>query len=820
MRAGATQSSPTASPKMVVTVDGDVYTEEVVTAQTDEQLLGGSYIIELDNSDSALSNKDYKGKAITINYSFSDEDGSDLSPLWVYAQRLDSREGKLILRLECVDAWGLLSMANAGTGAEYWNYPEQAPDGSIPTPSNYDKTIFYIINSTTTDSIGKTTVLDDDDGIINTNKPVIYIANARSGVAQLQERTECYLLWGSDGDFHVIKPDAHATCYSFNVANLFYVNLVAEAITLPNRVTYWGRDSDMGWISGSAVDDESHTRLGDYMTRHIFHTEPGVEGVTTTVGELETLAASALLRIQGERNEGWIVAPMHCALELLDKVEIVDDRYSTPRTTVGYIHRILREYDRGVYRITIYLGGTSTGYTPDEGAPPMPIAEKDPGQPFLPSFSIQGFWHDLVFTAVDWDTISWDDGTAYLGNGVTGGIDSGSLDMATDNTYYLYWEIGEAALQVTTTYSDIFVEGRLLVATARRASDDSNDAFIFALQDSKIYANRDSLCDYIVGELQIANDAIENRHLLPGCVNYESIGADQILADHIYSINLTTLQAVIGELSALSANVGTLTSGTISGVTIEAGGGAVVLDGDGATIIGENVLRFKYAGDICGYMYATNLQAIGIWADIPGAGIELGWDCNIGINKLILKEYAITPMADNNTDLGDQTHCWNDIWLKNRAVFVRPATGEIHGTIAPTISGLEIWSEQPGKALVLNWWDDVGAARSVYLHHDRVIPFPNDVIDLGSDTYYWKDVYADTYYGKTTTIQSFQEHDDIALLRKIKPKKNKGLDIKTFPAEIVKADAIDILGWQSLVMGAVLQLASKVEELEAKRNGG
>lgn len=487
MRAGCTQSSPTSSPDIRITIGSDVYTSQdngrLTRAYLDEQVWGGQYVVEIDNADETLSSKDYVGSAATIHLSFIGGTGSDMSPLWVHNQQLISREGKLLLQLNCIDAWGLLSQVNADLAMaaynQYWQESSELADKTLPSgadipaalqaaiTANYDRTIFSILGDLV-DTIGETISLDDDDGIINARKPPITMSNPVSGVRRLLDMTKSYALWKSNGTFGIIKPDAHATIYTFNAANLTFNNLEDVAVVIPNRVTFYSLDSDGdAWINGTpAVDSDSYTALGIYIDRHYLLANLNIDGRSDTAS-LTALATGALAKIQGERSQGVMVAPMHCSLELFDKIQIDDYMYGTPRTTTGYVHRLVREYDRGVYRITIQLGGVTGGYTPPGGNIPMPLDSEPPGFAGVPAAdwglppwedilpkAVQGYMHDIVFFSTDWNTVAWTSGTITFYDETTQSINSGNTgNLADDDIYYIYFDLEDASpnvLKVTT----------------------------------------------------------------------------------------------------------------------------------------------------------------------------------------------------------------------------------------------------------------------------------------------------------------------------------------------------------------------------------
>ena len=170
------------------------------------------------------------------------------------------------------------------------------------------------------------------------------------------------------------------------------------------------------------------------------HTDARADTATLTA-----LAEGALAKIEDEESQGMLIAPMHCAQELFDKISIVDDRYGTPRTTTGYIHRIVREYGRGVYRITIQLGGVTSGYIPPGGSIPIPLAGAESPQAPRPDYwvipkAVQGYHHDIHFVADSQTVVSWGAGTIKFYDGTTQAVAAGSHSLTSALVHYIYFD--------------------------------------------------------------------------------------------------------------------------------------------------------------------------------------------------------------------------------------------------------------------------------------------------------------------------------------------------------------------------------------------
>jgi len=509
MRTGDTQATPTANPLVVVTVNGDTHTSEggggndrLVSVYTDEQAWGGQYIVVLDNADEALNAKAYTGEQLDLTWGFVGGSGSMLHRLWVHNQTYTSKEGKLVLSLLCVDAWGLLSYCIANFTNSVWNQWWQA-DGakliaSVTYPSgepitaadamydslleNYGKTVFDIVSTLITSQLVIDTEIaeGETDGIIDVIHPPMSVGDISSGVRQGMEMTKCFLglrrarLNGDPdvlGTFRVLNPAVHDTVYAFSTANTHFINIQDDAFVAPNNITVWAYNAaGNDWISGYAQDDDAYAQFD--VPRHIMLSSLDTD-IRSDTDTLDAVALGYLSKIQASAASGEIEAPMHCSLELFDKVSVTDPRYDTPKVSTGYVMRMIRQYDRGVYRIKIQLGGQTSGYTPPGGngatglaeGLPTPIERNIPLIPWstiLPR-AIQGYWHDIVFTAVDQTHIAWTS---------TNGIkfyDSTSLTVTADanseipgaGIYYIYFDSRDEApitLNYTTDFAALLTE--------------------------------------------------------------------------------------------------------------------------------------------------------------------------------------------------------------------------------------------------------------------------------------------------------------------------------------------------------------------------
>lgn len=248
---------------------------------------------------------------------------------------------------------------------------------------------------------------------------------------------------------------------------------------------------------------------------------------------------------------------------------------------------------------------------------------------------------------------------------------------------------------------------------------------------------------------------------------------------------------VAGQLSAIAADIGLVTAGEV-----RVGTGTLGSDYTGWRLwVESSIGRFAgYQNNVMQFYSGTDgkLYAGGGYVLLDSAGVTI--DASGGaIGRLNLKYGGTyTDRYITLTSLGHM-YLWNGSYALD-------------------------WSGSYGYALE---------------------PSTANYVDLGSATMYFDRVYADVYYGKTTTIQAFDKQDDLALIKSIKTKKasNKKegksggrdryvIDIESLPEDIVESETdpetgevnkfVVLGGIGALALGGVRQLTERLEELEAE----
>jgi hypothetical protein len=266
---------------------------------------------------------------------------------------------------------------------------------------------------------------------------------------------------------------------------------------------------------------------------------------------------------------------------------------------------------------------------------------------------------NCTFSATDDDTVAWGSGTLWTDDGRSFSISADDTDtaypagMVVGTTYWIYWDpdTSTTAFQCTNSFANAVGYNRILIAMAGATpySADGAKAFVHVRRGFGIY-------------------------------DRDQIGYKAISADNIY----------VTELSAIAANVGTLTAGTINGVTgIFGSGDEVTLDDDGITIEASTS--------------KTNMTSIQ-WFDTT---TEIGYLVGQKSTPALLALKSLYKLEITSADTQD-VYVWasNDLDLNaQNDIILDPTAGEvvIDGLSWPTSDGTTNYYLQTNGAGQLGW---------------------------------------------------------------------------------------------------------------------
>jgi len=666
------------------TADGDPTgsANRILAIDDWEEPYGGACVIRLRNSDQYFKAVDWRGERVYIGYGFVTGEGNEYSEsrrVWIINQRDISIEGELVTEFQCVDDWARIastllisagvkltgtlvnsdafvlgetitgSVSNAtgklaGVGSNYITVIDvtgtfQTADGgaddadgasascdaltAVATQSaaggglwNKDTTILNILKAILSGLVDDVALdSDDPDNTINTHSPLLILptgARVRAVVRQLLQMSKCGArISSADDELHVLYLNTAAdSVYDYNSDHAFKVDIREEAAILPNQVLFVDQ---LPSVTGDAPSyfgtaESSARDIGNFLAIE-------VDPTITSDAEAVKRAEAWIAQREAEAHQGLVVAPMNCGQELYDMVEITDTRADV--TVKGRVGRIDRHYSPGRYEITVRLGGilvTPGAMMPGPDAVDWDIKDistttprddrlitlRKVVYPWQLWKAVQPYVCDIAFTAEDKDTISWTEGTIYFADGSSLTIEANaSQDLASAG--WLYFTEGSATLTFTASFADCVAPTHGLVAFVAPGAETGQTALVWPAAGKEPLLNADIIT----------------------CMT----------------------------LSALTANCGTITAGTIQGVLFK-------LYGDYFELYDVNG-----APELMGYLksFSTKIELESVSGDIE---LDAAEDIELYPYTGYVVRCSRTIRGTSTTgaqDLGDDTYYWGEV---------------------------------------------------------------------------------------------------------------------------------------------------------------
>lgn len=291
-----------------------------------------------------------------------------------------------------------------------------------------------------------------------------------------------------------------------------------------------------------------------------------------------------------------------------------------------------------------------------------------------------GWTQTCAFSSTDGDTVSWGGGTFKSADGVLlYTIDPGNTGNMAAKTYvYLDINVSTTAYQTTTNILTPVGIGKVLIA----------------------------VCD-------------------PGTpgATYNLVQASQIVSDNILANSIVAQKLNVALLSAISANLGTITAGTITGVLFRTATSGQRIE---ITSSPTNLINFYDASTLYGQLEVFKSGSDGYikLTSQDGAGLEI----YTGVGASTFGSASLIGQGGSVNVSGNATNSYSDLSTKNGGSFI------VHGGPA----GDEIYS-------------DDGTGSPIKISCDWI---PSNTYNLGSNTSPWGTIYAQTISGLTTLTVS------------------------------------------------------------------
>lgn len=343
-----------------------------------------------------------------------------------------------------------------------------------------------------------------------------------------------------------------------------------------------------------------------------------------------------------------------------------------------------------------------------------------------------GWGQTSAFSSASATQVNWGAGTFKSASGDTYSISSGNTGTMAAKTY-IYFDVvaSETTYQVTTTPGDAVGIGKVLVAVAQNGATSAT---------------------------------------------YNLNEATQIVGDNILANTINATKMNVGQLSAISADLGSITAGTITGATLRtaATGERVVITGSSLwSYDSSNVLRMQltgeslafsnssgvFVGSIIGTPTALSLSAgtnksvflIGDGTGNAGLAIDsTNFFYANGTDDVNIAAKDIMPVgAVRLGDLGSEfTHIWADTGIFTDVTAQGDLTVNSGGSISLNGTAITDWSDIAGvttlSALSINTTKNWGGYGITNL----------DNISFNGTGSYIEDVSAIYLYGRTSNPSS------------------------------------------------------------------
>lgn len=834
------QRAASGVPLLALTIGGVDYLSKIKKVTHAERPFGGSATLLLDNSDGSITD-DLRGDKVVISYGFSGEGTSTAPPLWVLSQVDVSQEGVLLTQLICLDTWQKLSLLRViggggvqldgtivgsfqagmkitggtsgatatvlGVGADFlWitkvaNGPFTVAEvvsadlasstqitvsavtdisgGSEPN-WNGDKTILEIIEQLTSGIV--TVTKDSSDGIIDVTKPTFSTesgARITSIIQDLINYTQCAARMEGDEKLHIfdISSAPGAPDYTYDTAHAFRSDIRDVSLILPNKIIVVNAEQIGTGVTpffGEAEDAAAIARFTT-ITQLIYADVQSNDDATE-------LATSRLARIKLESVRGTIEVPMNCGQELFDYVRVRDTRADLD--FYGWVGSLERVWEEGVYKLTIGLGGLmgAVGIPSDDEypLPNFPVSVIPfPGQvlpsPWVIPAAVQGYHHDLHFVADDYNTVSWGAGTIKFYDGTEQSIDAGSYDIPNALVHHIYFDLNDASpevLKTTSNYLNVLSTKTGVLCMIQRGSDASVNATVIPSYGKEPLITADVI--YLAGLLDKLPDGTYGK-TLSTCIS-----AGRILLEE--------------------------TSGDIDDI------------GDGGTYA-----KVKKTDISAGHIKLTVDQ------DLDEQGIEI--ISNSGTYKIkIDSNYVAGYRGATKTFYlrasDGRAYCGGgSVILDEDGIEIRGLTalrfsysGSHVASILVNVLGNLQLSPAAGYDTVTQ--DFFATNLETYFHESGNIGY----IDKA-----WRYIFGKYLYSDGGSIYSYQERDDIELLKSIRSKKSREgkdvIDADSLPTELIERNQddpeqhyVNVAGLHGLSIGIMKALLDKIEVLEERVN--
>ncbi len=768
--------------KIVLTHGASSYTytrDRILDINHPEEPYSQRAKLVLDNSDKALNDidlKGYKGVLSKGAITSAGEEYSATAPLWVIAQTFNSSPDVLDCVLSLVGIMNLMA-------------EDKASESYMPSQDD-TKTVKTLINQI----VGATLACYSHcqayevvwevgyDSLADTYKPKdsfrIYVGGSRlASFRRLLDYTGNVARVEADGKWHIFKPKTTGSVYDYEYSlesgHTFFSKAYRKTLVIPNRIVVKSQPDDDPQYSGSAQID-GYDDLPEAVKKTDY------KQMRLGVDQADDIATAILSKHQLWSEMGAADVPMNVGAEIFDYVKVTDEREEDYR--IGNLGHLTRHYNakRAEWRMTFSFGNWMTVRKALANLDPSGSIGTDELEEYFTRLMVKDLYvenilaENMNFVWIDPDNT----------------IDLSKIGDNLDNL-----PDGEVYARVKTLHLDagqVKLDENILYKAGYNPTEKMpGDADLDNIPDGAVYQRAKSAALTADG-LVILDQVIVGTY---GLVKSAYISAGRILLEACEGdIDDIDEGSIYGKVKRTSISAGKIlldevvedTYGLVKSTDISAG--HIVLSecrGD---------LDDIDEGSIYGRVRKTDISAghIKLYIDqnLDEQGVEIISD--------LLKKIRIS--ADGITITGTESLCFK--WSTKRSYIY----------------------QSPGGNLCLSPYGAIHLLGEVWMQDHY--PFVHEYYDCGASDGAWKQVVGEFVYSSDGAIHSYQKHDDIALLKAIKPKwvaKGKyKIDGKTLPQDMVVKNKrgqnyVNIAGLSGFNIGIQKALLKRIEALEATK---
>lgn len=173
--------------------------------------------------------------------------------------------------------------------------------------------------------------------------------------------------------------------------------------------------------------------------------------------------------------------------------------------------------------------------------------------------------------ALDYNTVSRWSGSVYLPDWTALTVSSWNTGNMSSTTY-IYYDREDDTVKTTTTASDSVWEKKILLCVAAPTTSWKDAEFqAFGTDKQSTFITADNIAANTITGNEIAANTITASEIASGAITTNKIAAWAVDTTQLADYSVVADKMYVSQLSAISANLWTITAWTITGTTITAG---------------------------------------------------------------------------------------------------------------------------------------------------------------------------------------------------------------------------------------------------------